>query len=203
MNVPGDGGKYAWRTEIRTRRLAVPREEREREAEALAEGVAALNAHKWVCAYMPVGAEPGSIAMLDALRAVGARVLLPITAAAGPLLWAEYTDRDSLQRARFGLLEPTGATLPAAAIGWAELVLVPAMAVDRRGVRLGRGAGYYDRTLTAAREDARLVAVVRDEELVERLPEEPHDQRMGWAMTPFGGLRRLGGTEAEESSSAG
>ena len=64
-------------------------------------------------------------------------------------------------------------------IARAELILVPALAVDRRGVRLGRGAGYYDRTLLAADPAARLVVVVRDEEVVERLPEEAHDVLSG------------------------
>ncbi|MFD7848225.1 5-formyltetrahydrofolate cyclo-ligase, partial [Nocardia sp. NPDC059764] len=108
-----------------------------------------------------------------------------------PLAWAEYTGTDGLHRGRFGLREPDGDPV-ADGISTASTILVPALAVDRRGVRLGRGAGYYDRSLNAARADARLIAVVRDDELVDRLPEESHDHRMGWALTPFGGLRRLG-----------
>ncbi len=167
------------------------------EALALAAAVGALGAREWVCAYVPVDREPGSTAMLDALLTGGARVLLPVTGPPGPLSWAEYTGTDAMRRARFGLLEPIGAVLPPAAVARAEVILVPALAVDRRGVRLGRGAGYYDRTLAAARPEARLIAVVRDEEVVERLPEEPHDLRMGWALTPRGGLRRLGDSAAE------
>ncbi|MGW4356722.1 5-formyltetrahydrofolate cyclo-ligase, partial [Nocardia sp. NPDC004582] len=144
----------------------------------------------WVCAYVPVGAEPGSLALLDALRAAGARVLLPVTGEPGPLTWAEYTGPGGLRRGRFGLREPDGDPVTDG-ISAASTILVPALAVDRRGVRLGRGAGYYDRSLNAARADARLIAVVRDDELVDRLPEEPHDHRMGWALTPFGGLHRL------------
>ncbi|WP_280364354.1 5-formyltetrahydrofolate cyclo-ligase, partial [Nocardia abscessus] len=68
----------------------------------------------------------------------------------------------------------------------------------RGGVRRGRGAGYNHRPRPAARPDARLVAVVRDDELLDRLPEEPHDLRMGWALTPRGGLRRLGDDYPEE-----
>ncbi|WP_307846232.1 5-formyltetrahydrofolate cyclo-ligase, partial [Rhodococcus sp. CX] len=67
----------------------------------------------------------------------------------------------------------------------------PALAVDRRGVRLGRGAGFYDRTLHLADPSARLIAVVRDEELVDELPEDPHDIRMTHALTPSGGLTAL------------
>ncbi|WP_306361063.1 5-formyltetrahydrofolate cyclo-ligase [Nocardia sp. CC227C] len=186
----GEWDKQAWRAELLARRAAVSAEERMAEAAALAAGVTALHADGWVCAYVPVGSEPGSLALLDALRAGGARVLLPVTGPPGPLAWAEYLGGDRLRRARYGLLEPDGPTIPDA-LDLAELILIPALAVDRRGVRLGRGAGYYDRTLHAARPDARLIAVVRDDELVDHLPEEPHDHRMGWVLTPHHGLRRL------------
>lgn len=134
--------------------------------------------------------------MLEALRTAGARVLLPVTGPPGPLSWGEYTGTAELRPARYGLLEPIGPVLPPETVGRAGLILVPALAVDRRGVRLGRGAGYYDRTLAAADPSARLIAVVRDDELVERLPEEPHDIRMGWTLTPSGGLRPASGCRA-------
>ena len=69
---------------------------------------------------------------------------------------------------------------------------MPALAVDRAGVRLGRGAGFYDRSLPLADPAARLVAVVRDDELVDRLPAEPHDVRMTHALTPGRGFVALG-----------
>lgn len=182
--------KRSWREEILARRKALPVEARAAEATALAVHAGALRAD-WVCAYVPVGSEPGSLAMLDALRAGGARVLLPVTGEPGPLEWAEYTGPEGLRRGRFGLSEPDGPPI-ANGITMAAAILVPALAVDRRGVRLGRGAGYYDRSLNAARADARLIAVVRDDELVDHLPEESHDHRMGWALTPNGGPHRLG-----------
>ncbi|MFI6040167.1 5-formyltetrahydrofolate cyclo-ligase [Nocardia sp. NPDC051321] len=198
MEMPGERDKHAWRTEILARRAAMSAEEHAMNTLALVAAAGRLDVHEWVGAYVPVRGEPGSTQVLDALRTAGARVLVPVTGSPGPLNWAEYTGRDSLRRARFGLLEPIGETLPTTAIGQAELILVPALAVDRRGVRLGRGAGYYDRTLAAARPDARLVAVVGDEELVDRLPEEPHDRKMGWALTPRRGLQRLGEDHAPE-----
>ncbi|GAB2560953.1 5-formyltetrahydrofolate cyclo-ligase [Nocardia heshunensis] len=188
--MTGERDKRAWRAEILAARNALSAEIREREAAALAAAASRLGGDEWVCAYVPVGGEPGSLAMLDALRATGTRVLLPVTGEPGPLEWAEYTGPEGLRRGRFGLREPEGEPV-ANGIARATTILVPALAVDRRGVRLGRGAGYYDRSLGARRADARLVAVVRDDELVARLPEESHDHRMGWALTPFGGLRRL------------
>ena len=66
---------------------------------------------------------------------------------------------------------------PPTALADATVVFVPALAVDRAGVRLGRGAGFYDRSLPLAAPAARLVAVVRDDELVDEVPAEPHDVR--------------------------
>ncbi|MBF6436987.1 5-formyltetrahydrofolate cyclo-ligase [Nocardia cyriacigeorgica] len=191
VKMPGERDKHAWRLEILAQRAAVSDADRAQEASALAATAGQIVVGEWVCAYVPVRGEPGSEAMLDALLAAGARVLLPVTGPPGPLDWAEYTGAASLRAARYGLLEPSGPALGIAAVARASVILVPALAVDLRGVRLGRGAGYYDRTLAAADPAARLVAVVRDAELVERLPEEPHDLRMGWALTPRGGLREL------------
>ncbi|WP_232315805.1 5-formyltetrahydrofolate cyclo-ligase, partial [Mycobacterium celatum] len=92
---------------------------------------------------------------------------------------------------RYGLLEPAEPWLPPSALAEAVLVLVPALAVDRTGMRLGRGRGFYDRSLEHRDPQARLVAVVRDEELVDELPCEPHDVRMTHALTPRAGLVAL------------
>ncbi|WP_029402014.1 5-formyltetrahydrofolate cyclo-ligase, partial [Mycobacterium tuberculosis] len=93
--------------------------------------------------------------------------------------------------ARWGLLEPPEPWLPEAALAQASLVLVPALAVDRQGVRLGRGRGFYDRSLRCRDPHARLVAVVRTVELVDVLPSEPHDVPMTHALTPERGLIAL------------
>ncbi len=142
-----------------------------------------------VCAYLPIGSEPGSVALLEALRAHGHRVLLPVVVGAAPLDWAVHTGPEGLRPGPHGLREPSGPLLGPAAVGGAGLVLVPALAVDRRGARLGRGGGHYDRTLPAA--VAPLVAVVRDEEFVAELPHEEHDVRMTAVLTPERGLTRL------------
>jgi len=109
-----------------------------------------------------------------------------------PLAWGEYRG-DSLVVAPFGgLREPAAPWLPPEAIGAASIVVVPALAVDRTGARLGRGAGFYDRSLPLADPAAWLVAVVRDDELVDDLPHEGHDVQMTHALTPGGGLVALG-----------
>ena len=145
-----------------------------------------------VCAYVPVGTEPGSTEMLDALLGRAKRVLLPVARTADdgtplPLQWGEYRPR-GLPRGLWGLLEPPEPWLPESALAEAGVVVVPALAIDHRGVRLGRGRGFYDRSLPGRDPHARLIAVVRDDELVEQLPAEPHDVPMTHALTPRRGV---------------
>jgi 5-formyltetrahydrofolate cyclo-ligase len=180
---------------LRARRKVTP-EVHAREAAALAGHLAGIATRgRTVCAYVPIGSEPGSLAMLDDLHVRGVRVLLPVarhddTGVPAPMRWGEYRP-GTLVDARFGLREPEGPRLDVDAVADAEVVVVPALAVDRSGVRLGRGAGFYDRSLLQANPAAMLVAVVRDDELVERVPAEPHDVRMTHALTPGCGLVAL------------
>ena len=82
-------------------------------------------------------------------------MLLPITLDDFSLDWALYSGRDDLADARFGLLEPTGPRLGPDAIGTADIVVIPALAIDADGRRLGQGAGCYDRALPhVAQSDA-------------------------------------------------
>jgi 5-formyltetrahydrofolate cyclo-ligase len=177
-------------------RRGVSAHEHDAEAQALVRHLPALvTGVETVCAYVPVGYEPGSIALIDALHR-RLRVLLPVARrdAGGnpqPLQWGEYRPGE-LVDARFGLREPAEPWLATDAIAQASVILVPALAVDRGGVRLGRGAGFYDRSLPLADPAARMVAVVRDDELVDLLPAEPHDVRMTHALTPLGGPVTLG-----------
>ncbi|GDY33502.1 5-formyltetrahydrofolate cyclo-ligase [Gandjariella thermophila] len=202
---PSPSDKTTWRARLQAARKAVPAEQHAREAEALVAQVGwvvgSLGAAPGdvVCGYVPVGTEPGSLAMIDVLRDAGYRVLLPVvpmagdrTVGAGPLDWAEYQGAEALRLGRYRLREPAGPTLGPPALALAKAVLVPALAVDRAGVRLGRGAGYYDRSLTRVEPGTPLVAVVRDDELVEALPSDPHDVLMTAALTPTRGLVPLG-----------
>ncbi|WP_034269648.1 5-formyltetrahydrofolate cyclo-ligase [Haloechinothrix halophila] len=202
---PDTTTKAAWRARLLAERDAVSAEDAGADAEALARAMANAVADlvktapgqsadaATVCCYVPFGSEPGSLAMVDALHGSGAEVLLPIVPdAPGPLNWARYDGPDTLRTGTLpGLLEPAGQRIGPAALGRASLVFVPALAIDYRGVRLGRGAGYYDRSLPLAAPSARLIAVVRDAELVPELPAEPHDVRLTGALLPERGLVSL------------
>jgi 5-formyltetrahydrofolate cyclo-ligase len=154
---------------------------------ALLQGLAGT---RTLAAFAPDETEPAYGRLPAAYTQLGARVLLPIVPAQGrELAWAVDTGR--LAPGRYGLLEPVGPRLGPTAIGTAEVVVVPALAVDRRGIRLGRGGGYYDRALVHARPDAVLVAVVFDDEVVDELPAEAHDRRVTAVVTPSGGWTDL------------
>jgi 5-formyltetrahydrofolate cyclo-ligase len=148
-----------------------------------------------VCAYVPVGTEPGSTEMLDMLLRRSRRVLLPVARTTDdgtplPLQWGEYRP-GALVPGPWGLLEPPEPVLPASALAEATLVIVPALAVDRRGVRLGRGRGFYDRSLDGRDPQTRLIAMVRDVEFVDELPAEMHDVPMTDVITPRRGVMAL------------
>jgi 5-formyltetrahydrofolate cyclo-ligase len=179
--------KAEWRARLVAARREVTPEVHTAEAEAIAKAVLGLvHAGQTICGYVPVGTEPGSPALLDSLLARDVQVLLPVVVGASALDWAVYTG--ALQPGPHKLLEPAGPRLGPAAIGSASLVLVPALAVDRCGVRLGRGAGHYDRSLVHADPSACLAGVVRDQEFLPHLPSGPHDVRMSAVLTPGLGM---------------
>jgi 5-formyltetrahydrofolate cyclo-ligase len=193
------GSKAALRERLQAARRRVADDVRATEARMLGEHLElVVSSGSTICAYVPVGDEPGSIEMLDVLLRRAGRVLLPVARTTWigeaeeplPLRWGEYR-LGGLAQGRWGLLEPLEPWLPVSALAEAALVLVPALAVDRRGVRLGRGRGFYDRSLAHRDPRARLMAVVRDEELLDELPADPHDVPMTHALTPLGGVVEL------------
>jgi 5-formyltetrahydrofolate cyclo-ligase len=124
-----------------------------------------------VAGYIPLGTEPGGAPLPDELAAVCDRLLVPVMLPDRDLDWTVY-DEDAL--------------LGAAAIAQAELVIVPAVAVDRSGIRLGRGGGSYDRALARVPDTALIVAALYQDELVAALPFEDHDRRVHAVVTPAG-----------------
>ncbi|BDD72741.1 5-formyltetrahydrofolate cyclo-ligase [Streptomyces violaceoruber] len=200
-NDPADGpGKRLLRRDLLAARNRMTPDDVRESADALARRALGLpevaGAHA-VAAYVSVGAEPGTLALLDALRARGVRVLLPALLPDNDLDWGEYTGEGSLARVRHGgrmeLFEPAGERLGPEAVTRADVVLLPGVAVDGRGLRLGRGGGSYDRVLArleAAGARPALLVLLYDGEVVEHVPAEPHDRPVDAVVTPSG-VRRF------------
>lgn len=154
-----------------------------------------------VCAFHPLPTEPLAPDLAERLAQAGLRVLVPLARPGEPLDWCELSG--PTVTGMLGVSEPTGPRLGPEAIRLADVVLVPALAVDGEGFRLGRGGGHYDRSLAllatehagrAARAGAgppRLIAVVFDEEMIDRLPHDGHDMPVTDVATPRGGLRHV------------
>jgi 5-formyltetrahydrofolate cyclo-ligase len=144
-----------------------------------------------VAVYYSVGTEPGTRGLVYGLWKRGTYVLLPVLRGDGDLDWASYEGPDSLVPGPRGLLEPGEPPRGAQAVARADAVLVPALAVDRSGNRLGRGGGSYDRALARVGPLIPVIALVYDEELVDRLPAESHDVPVRAVARPGHGIIAL------------
>jgi 5-formyltetrahydrofolate cyclo-ligase len=143
-----------------------------------------------VAAYVSVDTEPGTGPLLERLRAMGRRVVVPVVLPDLDLDWAVYDGPESLARARRGLLEPTGPRLGLEAVATADVVLTPGLAVDRHGMRLGQGGGCYDRALGRVPVGTFTCTLLYDGELLDEVPTDAHDRPVTAVVTPSG-LTRL------------
>jgi 5-formyltetrahydrofolate cyclo-ligase len=140
-----------------------------------------------IAAFVGVGTEPSTTELLVELHRQGRRVLLPRwRPGSAEIDWVLYTGPDHLASAAAGLLEPTGDALGMDALARAAVILVPALAVDHAGNRLGRGAGAYDAALRRVAGHARICALLYTGELVDHLPVEPHDRPVSAVALPAG-----------------
>jgi 5-formyltetrahydrofolate cyclo-ligase len=144
-----------------------------------------------VAAYYSVSTEPGTRGLIYALWKRGTYVLLPVLLPDGDLDWASYEGPDSLRPGPRGLTEPAEPPRGVTGIASADLVLLPAVAVDRQGWRLGRGGGSYDRALTRVGSPVPTVGLLYDGELLDEVPVGQHDQRVRLIARPSHGITRL------------
>jgi len=144
-----------------------------------------------VAVYYSVGTEPDTTKLVYGLWKRGTYVLLPLLRPDGDLDWASYEGPDSLVPGPKGLLEPAEAPRGVDAVARADAVLVPALAVDRAGHRLGRGGGSFDRALARVGPLIPLIALLYDDELVDRLPTASHDVPVRAVVRPASGICAL------------
>ncbi|MCW2794445.1 MAG: 5-formyltetrahydrofolate cyclo-ligase [Nocardioides sp.] len=142
-----------------------------------------------VAAYVSLGGEPGTGALLDALAEAGKRVILPVLLPDGDLDWGTWRGDAALRPARRGLLEPDGPRLGVDAVATADAVLVPGLAVSDDGLRMGRGGGSYDRALARVPVGTFTCVLLYDDEVGLDVPAEVHDRRVTAVATPSGVTR--------------
>jgi 5-formyltetrahydrofolate cyclo-ligase len=138
-----------------------------------------------IAAYLSTADEPPTRDFLSWADARGIRILLPISREDGLLDWAPYDASDESMDV-LGMPTPSSEVLGPIAINDVDLIIVPAASVDRSGMRMGWGRGYFDKTLGSMERCPPVYAVIFDGELVDSVPSEVHDQRVNGAVTPGG-----------------
>lgn len=183
MSYPQDAAaaKQALREHLLNNRRALDAEQLESARESVCRHVldrvdgAAHPSSTWrrVFGYEPLPGEPGSIRLLEGLADRGASILVPLTRPDNDLDWLRW---------------PESTTLGVEAVASATVLLVPALAVDRQGMRLGRGGGSYDRVLARVPDSVLVVALLHRGELFDSVPTESWDRPVDAAVTPDGWL---------------
>jgi 5-formyltetrahydrofolate cyclo-ligase len=183
-----DAAKVELRAQAKRARAGLSASERELAAEQVAVAGAALvtaQGGKVIAGYYPIRDELDSRPLLESLSSQGLSLALPATPPApGPLSFLEWLPGDPLEEGRFGVMTPP-ASSPAMD---PDIILVPLLAFDAAGHRLGYGAGYYDRTLAALRGRYQVTAIglAFAEQEMAALPHGPSDQRLDWVVTQSG-----------------
>ena len=129
--------------------------------------------------------------LLARLHAAGHPLGLPVMQGKGlPLLFRTWSPGDAMGKVQWGIAEP----LPDKPVLEPDVVLVPLLAFDAAGHRLGYGGGFYDRTLARLRAIKPVVAVgvAYDQLKVDAVPHRSYDEPLDWVLTPSGPLRCLG-----------
>ncbi len=178
--------KASLRGDLRTRRLklrdSAPRNAADLAARNFLDHVGAPEA-RIVSGYWPIRSELDPRPLLTKLGRRGARCALPAIAGRGlPLEFREWTPGDPLARGEFGAGEP----VPGARVVTPEVLIVPLLAFDGHGYRLGYGGGYYDRTIRSLRREAACclaVGFAYAGQEVDAVPRDETDERLDWIVT--------------------
>ena len=185
------GAKAVLRDAVRRRRAARAPAPRQQDDEQRFAVLAALLTGRPVhrlAAYLSAGTEPDSLRLVAWSVAHDIEVLLPVlTDGAGSWLpepaWAAYAGPDALREGRSRILEPTSQPLTEDALTGVDLLVVPGLAADAAGNRLGRGGGWYDRA-RAAHRDLETWLLLNDDEVLEVVPTDSWDLPVDLLVTP-------------------
>lgn len=178
------------RREMSARRAALPAAEVARLGRDFAAGLERLpewRAARLPCAYVSFGGEASTREILRGAFAAGREVVAP-RAAGESLRLFRIRGFGDLQPGRFGIEEPASGC-PEVDPAAVDFFVIPGLAFDRRGCRVGFGKGYYDRLLAGVREDVPLVALAYGFQVVARVAHESHDRPVGVLVTPEGVIR--------------
>lgn len=179
--------KRALRADLRERRQQRSEASRAEDAAGLKAQLDALverTGARSISCFLSTPTEPGTHDFIRDAVARGIRVLLPITRSDGLMDWAVADPEGEIAEGLYGVPEPVGEVLSPLAVNDVDLLIVPAAAVDRTGMRLGWGRGYFDKTIGSMQHCPPVYAVVFDAEILDDVPRDVHDQPVSGVVTP-------------------
>jgi 5-formyltetrahydrofolate cyclo-ligase len=189
MRHHGPVSKAEVRALIRAGRRARPVDERARCAAAIAARVGEVlpRGSLRVTCYRSLPTEPGTTPLIESLRERGHRVFLPRIDGVD-LRWVCLHDDTRFSPGPMGILEPDGPGMDASLLPALDVLLLPGLAVDVTGHRLGQGGGFYDRALADVPRHAQggplRIAVLYDDEVLDTVPTDAHDCSVDVVVTP-------------------
>lgn len=191
--------KAALRAEVRARRAALSPERRAAASAGIATATMALLTRlrpRVLAGYSAMAGEVDPAATLEWASGSGITCALPVVKDATTMVFRRYRHGDALERGAFGTLSP----LADAPEVTPDILLVPLVAFDRTGARLGQGGGFYDRgmaMLHASGYTTVRIGLAFATQEVESVPHAPHDIRMDWIVTEAMTLE-IGAEEREQ-----
>lgn len=187
---PRDAEKAALRRRARQTRDAIASPLRAALARLVAETGLPADLHPpgVIGAYHPTPREFDCLPLLARLSRDGWSLAMPVVTGDAPLLFRPWTPGAPMTRGALGIMEPASGAHVVPGV-----LLVPLLAFDAAGGRLGHGGGHYDRTLAALRREGTVIAIglAFDEQEMSQVPVDAHDERLDAILTPSG-ARRLG-----------
>jgi 5-formyltetrahydrofolate cyclo-ligase len=134
-----------------------------------------------IALYAPIQHEVDTVQIFHAARSAGKGVLYPIVCGTD-LRFIEISDSSQLNPGSFKIPEPCSLT-DERSLETADLIVIPGVAFDLQGHRIGFGKGFYDRCLSSLMNPGHLVGLCHDFQLFEQIPAERHDIRMQYVVT--------------------
>ncbi|MGA1392136.1 MAG: 5-formyltetrahydrofolate cyclo-ligase [Phycisphaerales bacterium] len=187
--------KERLRREIRDRLRAMTADERDHGSRRIVEALRAepeyANARS-ILFYVPIGSEPDLRPAIEEAQARGVLVLLPRSRRDPPAIELAALGAERLDQLPLDELRVPAPTGPAVDPRTVDLAVVPGVAFDADGGRLGRGGGFYDRLLAALSPATAVIGVCFERQLVERVPRESHDHRVQAVIAEGGRVRKTG-----------
>jgi 5-formyltetrahydrofolate cyclo-ligase len=173
---------------MRMRRRALSAVRRQLAVRAILRHLCTLPAYRRaarVALYWPADGEPDVRELASHARLRGKQLFLPVVSHGGAMRFAPWLNSTALRRNRFGIPEPVSARRRLSATRL-DLVIVPLVAFDARGHRLGMGGGYYDRALAGSRRRPFLAGVAFSLQQTRSIPAQPWDVPLDVVITERG-----------------